>query len=761
MESQGDPVSVGAPRVSSRLRFGFTFKLFSMVAIPLVGLVMMLGLEISKHVARQGEMQSLMAGSALIVDAERLIDEFQSERGLSSFYLSLDGSLHHRELVDQWQVTDTALATFNSALTRLDAPRESRFFALEDSDVHDGLDRVTGMRRGILDMESSWSESLEFYSDLIEDLHALSFNLASQTHTDPELASLFMGFLDLSESVEAAAVEKAVISKALTKGTIDEGDLDLLGRLAGRQEASLRAYRRHVPPEMRSVYQVHLTPAGMRSITEIRERLAYGDFSLAPQAWYDIADTRIDALQRAESNLLTDLVSRSTELADEERTAIWRFSAFGVFVLAGSLLVSDRVGRRIARRTNKLAEVAHAIQTGDFTQRAEDNIGDELGTLGFAFNQMTDDLTTLNRTLETQVEERTTQLAASEARSRAMLDAIPDLIIRLDETGVYVDFEVPRASDVFPSTEQFVGKHINEVLAPTVASKVMSASRRAHLSSEVQHMEYQFPMGEEIRDREARIVAIPESQETLLVVRDITERKAAERRLQELIRSKDELIASISHELRTPLTSVVGFAELLQETESGLSPAEKEEMLTSITEQASDIADIIEDLLVAARAEIDTLHIARVPVNLRAQLSQVFEASRELLHDQIEIIGPPVIAIGDPGRVRQILRNLLTNASRHGGDNIQVRMHATATTAAIQVCDDGPGIPEQDREAIFEPYHQFPTTPGLPGSVGLGLTVSRTLARLMGGDLTYRHQNGTSIFELTLTTPDETSIPDA
>ena len=341
------------------------------------------------------------------------------------------------------------------------------------------------------------------------------------------------------------------------------------------------------------------------------------------------------------------MTARSVELAEEARTAMWWFVAFGGLIFTGSLLVAHSVGQRLSDRTIKLAEVAQAIQKGYLTQRAEDGVRDELGTLGLAFNQMTDDLTTLNRTLETQVQERTAELRTSEAH----------------------------------------------------------------------------------------IVTIPGFDETMVVVRDITERKAHEKRLRDLIRSRDEFIASISHELRTPLTAVMGFAELLRDTESDSSPAEQEEMSQLITEQASDIAN---------------LQVARVPVDLRAQLAQVIEASREASAHQIRIVGGPLSALGDPARIRQVLRNLMTNAFRYGGKRIEVQMHTDGTRAFLTVCDDGPGVPEEDREAIFGAYERSHTDRGLPGSVGLGLTVSRSLARLMVGDLTYRYDHGTSIFELTL-----------
>jgi len=733
-----------------------------MVAVPLVALVVLLALDISERLSRQRDLQSLVVASALISDAEAVTDGLQLERGNSSLYLSSDGSVYRQELIDQWEKTDAAIATFKDTFTQSEGSQEGGYLVLGPSELLEEIEQVDGMRQRVLNLDATWSESLVFYSDLIGQLRASPDGLIRLTQRDRQLTGIFMGILHLSDAAEAAGVERALVSRILTEGAIGRGDVALLGRLAGRQEDSLESYRDHVPTELHTAYQTQLASTEMGPVEAVREQLANGDPSLDPSAWFEIATAPIEILSSVEDNLLMDLTDRSTELANKARTSMWQFSAFGVLILTASLLVADVVGRRLSHRTIKLATVAQAIQDGDLSQRADTETGDELGTLGLAFNQMTDDLTTWNRTLEVQVEARTTQLRASEALNRAMLEAIPDLIFRLSSDGVYLDFifldaETPDAPQIFPPPTLFVGKHIDEVLPPTLAGKFMSASRRARRSGEVQYLEYQYPMGDTLREREARIVTIPGSDETMVVVRDITVRKAAEDDLRELIRTKDEFIASVSHELRTPLTAVVGFAELLRDSESDLSPAEQEEMIGSITEQASDISNIVEDLLVAARAEIDTLHVSQVPVNIRAQLAQVLEASREASADQIEIVGGPVTALGDPGRVRQILRNLLTNAVRYGGDHIQVQMNSNGSRAFVQVCDDGPGVPEQDRETIFEPYQRSHVTPGRPGSVGLGLTVSRSLARLMGGDLTYRYQDGNTIFEVILTVPDQSS----
>ena len=232
---------------------------------------------------------------------------------------------------------------------------------------------------------------------------------------------------------------------------------------------------------------------------------------------------------------------------------------------------------------------------------------------------------------------------------------------------------------------------------------------------------------------------------------DITEQVTAEQRLADLLASKDELIASVSHELRTPLTAVVGYAQILNDEASPLSPAERKGMIESIASQGTDLTNIIEDLLVEARADMGTLTVARVSVDLRAQTAQVLETLEyDTNKSRIELTGPSVQARADPARVRQIVRNLITNALRYGGDRIRTSVDNGGPSVRLIVSDNGPGVPPEQQELVFDPYHRAHTRKGLTASVGLGLTVSRKLARLMDGDLTYRRENGETIFQLDL-----------
>jgi len=228
------------------------------------------------------------------------------------------------------------------------------------------------------------------------------------------------------------------------------------------------------------------------------------------------------------------------------------------------------------------------------------------------------------------------------------------------------------------------------------------------------------------------------------------EREAAKEEMEQLVRSKDQFLASISHELRTPLTALVGFAQVLRDAPDTLSTEEHTEYLTTIVDHSMDITNIVSDLLIAATADIDALRVACVPVSLHAQATQVIEALNPVQQARIDLSAFHVAAAGDPERVRQIVRNLISNALRYGGDAIWVSSVEDGPTVRLLVSDSGPAIPDSDREIIFEPYRRANNSPGVTDSLGLGLAISRQLARRMGGEIAYRHHDGRSIFELTL-----------
>lgn len=219
---------------------------------------------------------------------------------------------------------------------------------------------------------------------------------------------------------------------------------------------------------------------------------------------------------------------------------------------------------------------------------------------------------------------------------------------------------------------------------------------------------------------------------------------------QGIIQSKDQLIASVSHELRTPMTSVLGFADLLQGSVGDLSEDERLEMLQAIVDHSLDITNIVDDLLTVARSDTGSLVVRSETVDLLSE-AQAVVASRAVREAaSIEVVGESTVAIADPDRVRQVLRNLVVNAHRYGSGSIRVEVARDMVAAYVRVIDNGPGVEIEQVERIFEPYVRTRESMSQPASVGLGLTISRRLARLMGGDVIYRRAGGETTFELSV-----------
>lgn len=231
---------------------------------------------------------------------------------------------------------------------------------------------------------------------------------------------------------------------------------------------------------------------------------------------------------------------------------------------------------------------------------------------------------------------------------------------------------------------------------------------------------------------------------------DVSDLKEAEQTLERLVRSKDEFVASVSHELRTPLTAVHGFASELRERRGDFGENEAAELVEMIADQSAEVANLVEDLLVSARAEIGQLVVAPTEVDLAVEVSGIIESFPSAVQVTVHAADGGPLAFADPVRLRQIVRNLLTNAERYGGSEVAVVLTDGDELVKLEVRDSGSAIPEEHRKGIFEAYQRLHDPAGQPAGVGLGLTVSRQLARLMNGDLEYRYDGRWSTFQLTL-----------
>jgi len=230
----------------------------------------------------------------------------------------------------------------------------------------------------------------------------------------------------------------------------------------------------------------------------------------------------------------------------------------------------------------------------------------------------------------------------------------------------------------------------------------------------------------------------------VIVATDVTELKRTQAELGEQLRSKDKFIAAVSHELRTPLTSVLGFAEVMEQDADELTSGQHD-MLSQIATQAGEMAHIVEDLLVAARAETGSIII-------RPETFALTPAVEKAVAD-VDCAFPiyaedDLLVRGDRVRIIQIIRNLATNAHRYGGSQRSAHVSGNGAYAVVEVRDNGAGIPPEEQERVFEPYTRAHDRPGMTASVGLGLAVSRQLAELMEGTIDYSREHNLSIFRL-------------
>lgn len=214
---------------------------------------------------------------------------------------------------------------------------------------------------------------------------------------------------------------------------------------------------------------------------------------------------------------------------------------------------------------------------------------------------------------------------------------------------------------------------------------------------------------------------------------------------------RSQLLGSVSHELRNQLTGVMGMIDLALDEKAEPAPEEIRDLIGLARREAADAAGIIEDLLTASRMESNVLDVAAEPVDLDFEVAKVIDhypTEGMTIHHTGPRTG--VVALADQVRLRQVLRNLLSNAVRYGGKAIAISVHPDGSKVHIRVADDGPGVPAGEEETIFLPYRRAANTARHRSSVGLGLWISRRLARAMGGNLTYSHASTQTVFELTL-----------
>ncbi|MFP3914568.1 MAG: sensor histidine kinase [Actinomycetota bacterium] len=228
-----------------------------------------------------------------------------------------------------------------------------------------------------------------------------------------------------------------------------------------------------------------------------------------------------------------------------------------------------------------------------------------------------------------------------------------------------------------------------------------------------------------------------------LVVRSNLRVRRAERAAEEAHSIKNDFVAMVSHELRTPLTSIAGFADTLIVGWQDLSDQEVDEFLHYIHKQALYLGDLVEDVLVIPRLEAGRLRFRPDLFDLGKVVHEVTEllVATDSSRDVVVSMPTGVMVDADPKRVQQVVRNLLENARKYGGEQVLVEGFGYGDHYVIVVADNGPGVPEMAAEQIFEHFEQLSKGDSRSSSgIGLGLPIARRLARAMGGDVWYERR---------------------
>lgn len=331
----------------------------------------------------------------------------------------------------------------------------------------------------------------------------------------------------------------------------------------------------------------------------------------------------------------------------------------------------------------------------------------------------------------------------------AVVDHLLSLVAIVDANPSAVELQNHLGARVERLT---LGDRLSDEARPSYISTLMAIAdgRPSHEVSVTTRAADGSIMYLEVRWRVPLVDGQPDYSTVMVSLTDVTELRETEMRLQELLESKDRFLASVAHELRTPLTAVVGFARELLDHAAMYSADDRTEFLGLIGFHSAEMAHLIEDLLVLARADIGEVRVLAEQVDL-AHLATETVRSLPDLDVPVDTPDGTVLAWADPTRTRQILRNLGTNALRYGGENVVVSVRRRGDQEAIvEVCDDGPALSSADIRRIFEPYERSNAVASLPGSIGLGLTVSRSLARLQGGDLVVVREDGHNVFRVSL-----------
>jgi two-component system phosphate regulon sensor histidine kinase PhoR len=410
-----------------------------------------------------------------------------------------------------------------------------------------------------------------------------------------------------------------------------------------------------------------------------------------------------------------------------------------VAALVAALVLSWLFSAPLARRVEAVAAVARRYSAGDFSRPAHDYGQDELGAVA--------------RALDTAAQElgrRIDDLSRDRARTEAILAGMVEGVLIVDRQGK-LQLVNRAAQDMLRVTAQATGRPYMEVIRhPDIAALLGSSLRGEPVPSRELTLSRDAS-----RTFVARAAAVAPGSDggAVLVLHDITDlRKAGQIR--------QDFVANVSHELRTPLTAIRGYVEALLDEPSLTSDSRG--FLDIIGRHTARMERLVKDLLRLARLDAKQEPLERV----RCSVRDAFDAVLADLAPQLEArqhrvtldIPPDATHVdADPGKLHDVLRNLIENAVNYSPPQSDIRLRSERHGAAVHVsvADSGPGIPPNDLARVFERFYRVDKSRSGPGGTGLGLSIVKHLVELHDGQVSVANgPDGGAVFTVAL--PDET-----
>ncbi len=450
--------------------------------------------------------------------------------------------------------------------------------------------------------------------------------------------------------------------------------------------------------------------------------------------------------------------------------------SLAILVAAGAgLFISLQLQQAVSEPILELARTAFNVAaTKNYSLRAVKTTDDEIGYLYDQFNSMLERVQEREQislrgkdALEQRVVDRTRALQAEIAtrektahalqknkeRLNTLINSIDDLVFEVDADGTYLNIWTQREDLLIRPKNELIGRRISDVFGNDLVTKKLRSLLQTG-QTESFEMPVDLPGGR--RWFHCRCTPIPSEdgsfQTVCVLSRDVTDRRAAEEELvrataaaEGASRAKSEFLANMSHEIRTPMNGILGMVELTLETEL---THEQREYLATVKTSADSLLTVINDILDFSKIEAGKLEFENVEMSVRDTLGDTMRTLAHRAHERgLEFacrIKPDVPAwvTGDPGRLRQVVVNLIGNAIKftETGEVVleveKVAEDEETVTLHFSVRDTGIGISADKLSLIFDAFTQADTsTTRQYGGTGLGLAITRRLVEIFNGKI--------------------------